>query len=173
MLHGLPVYWLENAISQEENHHLKALAEPLLKRSFVEGNRVVPERTSSSAILPDDDITSAIKARLATLCGYPAANVEALQVVKYEPGQEYRPHHDYLGGWQWAHRHVTYFVYLNECEGGETEFIDLGLRVKPKTNAALLWYNVLPSGQPDSRTLHAGRPPTSGQKWGLNVWIRG
>ena len=175
LLHQLPVYWLENLITDEENAHLRTAAQDKLKRSCVQGDRIVPERTSSSAILTDDDVTLRIKQRLAELCNYPVHKFEPLQVVHYKPGQEYKPHHDYLGGWQHGKRHVTFFVYLNgepELEGGETHFPELHLRVKPKRNCALLWYNVHEDGTEDPRTLHAGLPPTKGEKWGLNVWVR-
>jgi hypothetical protein len=58
--------------------------------------------------------------------------------------------------------------------GGTTDFPALGLSITPKAGAALLFPNVLvPSGQPDVRTIHAGRPPTHQQniKYGLNIWI--
>ena len=34
-----------------------------------------------------------------------------------------------------------------------------------------MFRNVDAQGQPDPRTLHAGRPPTAGEKWLLSVWI--
>lgn len=34
----------------------------------------------------------------------------------------------------------------------------------------LFWRNLLPNGQGDPRTLHAGMPLTKGIKVGLNIW---
>jgi prolyl 4-hydroxylase len=67
----------------------------------------------------------------------------------------------------------TVLVYLNDdLEGGETEFLQLGLRHRGRKGDALMFRNVDAEGQPDRRTLHAGRPPTQGEKWLLSVWIR-
>jgi len=38
---------------------------------------------------------------------------------------------------------------------------------------ALFLANVTRDGQPDLKTLHAGLPPTSGEKWVFSQWIRG
>jgi hypothetical protein len=66
----------------------------------------------------------------------------------------------------------TVLVYLNdELEGGETEFLRLGLSHRGRKGDALMFRNVDAQGRPDSRTLHAGRPPTQGEKWVLSVWI--
>lgn len=175
-LHKLPVYWLNQILTEEENQHLRNIAQSKLKRSMVEGDKVVPQRTSSSAILDEDDVTLAIKRRLADICNYPIENFEPLQVVHYDAGQEYKPHHDYLYGWTRERRHVTFFIYLNgddEVEGGETEFTSLGFKVNPRRNAGLMWYNVKDDGSVEPLTLHAGLPPKKGEKWGLNVWVKG
>jgi hypothetical protein len=57
--------------------------------------------------------------------------------------------------------------------GGTTDFPALGLSITPKAGAAVIFPNVLvPSGLPDVRTIHAGRPPTQPNiKYGLNIWI--
>jgi len=170
LLHPLPVYWLEGVISEAENQHLRRVGAPKLARSKVEGGQVTPDRTSSTAYLDDDAVITRIKQRLAALCNYPLANFEPLQLVHYAPRQQYKPHHDYLDRAA-TQRHVTFFLYLDDADG-DTEFPQLGLRVRPKRNCAALWYNVDAAGRPDARTLHAGRPP-SGEKHGINVWVRG
>jgi len=171
LLHPLPVYWLESVISEQENAHLLRLGKAKLQRSKVEGEHTSPDRTSSSAYLDDDAVIRAIKQRLAALCNYPERAFEPLQLVHYAPQQQYRPHYDYLERPDSAHRHVTFFIYLDDADGA-TEFPQLGLRVQPKRNCAALWYNVDAQGRPDPRTLHAGLPPTR-EKHGINVWVRG
>jgi hypothetical protein len=62
---------------------------------------------------------------------------------------------------------------LNEgYAGGETDFPRIGYRFKGRTGDALVFGNVEPSGKPDPRTMHAGLPPTSGEKWLLSQWVR-
>jgi 2OG-Fe(II) oxygenase superfamily len=101
--------------------------------------------------------------------------------------------------WYYRRRLVTIFCYLNTLQaavddniddktatavsssidvvtagggGGATEFPALGLAVTPRAGTAILFPNVLvPSGQPDVRTIHAGLPPTNIIKYGLNIWI--
>jgi hypothetical protein len=104
--------------------------------------------------------------------------------MHYLPGQEFQPHFDIVinpdapdyeeqlakGG----QRVLTFLVYLNDdYEGGETEFPALGARWKGRKGEALFFWNVAPDGALDERTLHAGLPVTSGEKWMLSQWIRG
>ena len=67
----------------------------------------------------------------------------------------------------------TFLLFLNEeFEGGETTFPAAGLSFRGRTGDALFFANVTRDGRPDPLTLHAGRPPTSGEKWILSQWIR-
>ena len=52
------------------------------------------------------------------------------------------------------------------------EFPQLGKRFKGRRGNALFFWNVEPDGTPDKRTVHAGLPPTRGEKWMLSQWIR-
>ena len=76
-------------------------------------------------------------------------------------------------------------------EGGETAFPKIGadgwglkvkdssqcrgLKVKPKANQCVLWYNLLPEGQHngtiDPFSTHMGCDVLKGEKWGANKWI--
>jgi hypothetical protein len=68
---------------------------------------------------------------------------------------------------------VTFLLYLNDgFEGGETEFPLVGVRCKGNKGDALCFWNVLPNGSPDRQTIHAGLPPTQGEKWLLSQWVR-
>ena len=124
--------------------------------------------------------------RLCELTGLPMSRTEPLQVVRYLPGQEYRPHQDWFdpGGAAYAanvakggQRLVSCFVYLADLPkgaGGETWFPSLGLRFTPEAGKALVWYNRSASsdGPMDDRVLHGGLKLERGIKWGLNCWFR-
>lgn len=56
-------------------------------------------------------------------------------------------------------------------KGGYTAFPYLKLRIPAVKNAAVFWYNLLPSGEGDSRTRHAACPVILGEKWVVNKWI--
>jgi hypothetical protein len=66
----------------------------------------------------------------------PPENSEDLQILKYEVGQFYNTHHDYIPHQkdrQCGPRILTFFLYLSDVEaGGGTDFPDLGITVNPK-----------------------------------------
>jgi hypothetical protein len=69
---------------------------------------------------------------------------------------------------------LTFLLSLNDdYEGGETQFPILNKLYRGRKGNALFFWNVEPDGSPDKRLLHAGLPPTSGEKWLLSQWIRG
>lgn len=68
---------------------------------------------------------------------------------------------------------ATFLIYLNsDFEGGETDFPELNLSYRGAPGDALQFANVDASGAPDVRTLHAGRPTRSGEKWLFSQWVR-
>ncbi len=76
------------------------------------------------------------------MTGIPKGNYESFQVVQYQEGQYYKPHHDSSNANKdriAGHRVLTFLLYLNDVgEGGETKFPDLGIAVKPKKVSAEL-----------------------------------
>jgi len=108
---------------------------------------------------------------------------EALQLVHYDPGQEYTAHHDFgyadFGRKDQPARFATLLLYLNEgMEGGETEFprwvnaeTREGLLAKPKVGKAVLFYSQLPDGNMDDWSHHAALPVRIGEKWLMNLWV--
>jgi prolyl 4-hydroxylase len=133
--------------------------------------------------IPDMDLViEIVRARISAATGLPLPLFEPTQVLHYTPGQEFRPHFDFLNPANPAYREelrrgqriVTFLLYLNEgFGGGETDFPDAALRFKGKAGDAVFWSNVDARGEPDPLTRHAGLPPTSGEKWILSQWIRG
>lgn len=140
-------------------------------------------RTSWSAYLPSSPTTRAVTERGIDLSL--ALGAEDLQVVRYEPGQEFRPHLDAvdpnsvegkreLTRFAGRQRYATLLIYLAGPEaGGATVFPVLGLTVQPRRRAAVFWRNLLPDGARDRRTLHAGAPVRRGVKYAANLWLRG
>jgi prolyl 4-hydroxylase len=133
-------------------------------------------------VLETDMVMLLTRARIAAATGISIAQQEAANVLHYLPGQQYEPHVDFVDpavphfAQELAllgQRIGTFLVYLNDgYEGGETEFLTLDIHFKGKPGEALYFSNVDETGGPDLRTLHAGRPPTSGEKWVLSQWIR-
>ena len=133
-----------------------------------------PIRTSDGAVIGptrESLVIAAFNRRLAAMTGTTTRQGEPVQVLRYSPGQQYRLHLDAVSGLA-NQRIKTAIVYLNHgFGGGGTEFPDLGIRVTPRTGDTLVFDNVLPNGQPDQRTRHAGLPVTSGVKWIATRWI--
>ncbi len=134
------------------------------------------------SVVDTDLVIQLIHARIAAVIGVPVAYQEPTNILHYTIGQEYRPHFDYLDPGE-AHfarelqqvgqRVATFLIYLNDdYEGGETAFPRLQWSFKAKTGDALIFWNIGLDGRPDPRTLHAGTPPTRGEKWLFSKWVR-
>lgn len=130
-----------------------------------------------------DLVTALVRERIARAAGLPVPGLEWTQVLRYTVGQTFDWHVDWLDpavpGYaddlrRRGQRIATCLVYLNDdYEGGETAFEAGGLRWRGRKGDALMWANTLPDGSIDSRTRHAGLPPTSGEKRVLSQWLRG
>lgn len=134
-----------------------------------------PHRSSDGAVLGPTRETLPIRAinqRIAAISDTDVEQGEALIVLRYAPGQEFRPHLDALPNTR-NQRTMTALVYLNDLlKGGETRFPAYGLDIKPRAGDAILFRNTLPDGSPDPRAIHAGARVTEGVKWLATRWIR-
>jgi TPR repeat protein len=111
--------------------------------------------------------------QIANVAGLPVEHAEPLGVLRYGPGQEYRPHYDYYSDDQHqAQRVSTVFVFLNDvAEGGGTDFPRLGVKVEPARGKAVKFLNCDAEGRPNPDTLHAGLPVIRGEKWLATLWF--
>lgn len=141
-------------------------------------------RTSSSVFLTraETPLIAAIEERLAALTNWPVSHAEGLQILRYEDGQEYKPHFDWFDSNKaGSTRHLqrggqrvgTTVMYL-ACpeEGGLTTFPKVGLEFAPRPGGAVFFQNMTATGQPDELTLHAGTPVTAGTKIVMTYWQR-
>jgi prolyl 4-hydroxylase len=134
-----------------------------------------PLRSSEGAPLHwliEDPAIYALNRRLAKVSGTCYEQAEPLLILRYQPGQEYRPHLDALPGLA-NQRIMTALVYLNDSYlGGETQFTRLGLKVKGRKGDVLVFRNTQADGSPDPISEHAGLPVASGIKYLASRWIR-
>ena len=167
-------------MSEAECAFLTAAAAPWLEPSVIvnpHSGRLVPNpvRTSDGMAFPyvkESPAIHALNRRLAAITGTEPAQGEPLQVLRYRPGQEYKPHFDALPA-EANQRILTVLVYLNEdYAGGETVFVRTGLRFRGKRGDALVFRNALPDGRADELTQHAGMPVARGEKFIATRWIR-
>lgn len=180
---------LGNLLSHEECEALAAYGDKRMQRSPVVSDidgkeQLHAARTSRGAMLQreESELVARIEARLAALARWPAENGEGMQLLRYEKGNEYRPHHDWFdpaspgprkhlerGG----QRVGTIVMYLSDVEqGGGTSFPNIGLQVQPKKGSAVFFANTDACRRPDQQTLHAGEPVERGVKIIATKWLR-
>ena len=175
-----PVRLVRNLFSDAECDYVLRRAGPELRPSMIIDEatgrpRPHPVRTSFSMNFgpPDEDLViHALNRRIAAATGTDYATGEPLHVLRYTPGQEFRPHLDAIPG-ETNQRQWTAIVYLNAgFGGGETEFPELGIRTLGGKGDGLVFRNASADGAADQRARHAGLPVTSGEKWVASRWIR-
>lgn len=115
------VITLENFLSSEEIATLlKWGAERGYDRSQA-GDAVVDVRTSSHAWCldgcHDDPVVAALRRRIEDVTGVPQSHYESFQLLKYEVGQFYKSHNDFIEKHA-VQRHgpriLTFFMYFDE-----------------------------------------------------------
>lgn len=89
----------------------------------------------------------------------------ALKIQKTALGGGYHVWHYESSRRETCNRLMAWILYLNDVEeGGETEFLYLHKRIKPKAGTLLIW--------PAAFThTHRGNPPLSGAKYIITGWI--
>ncbi len=128
----------------------------------------------------ENDVCARVEARIAALMQWPLENGEGLQVLRYQPGAEYKPHYDYFDPAQagtaavlkrGGQRVASLVMYLNTPKrGGGTVFPDVNLEVGPvKGNGVFFSYD---RPHPMTRSLHGGAPVLEGEKWVATKWLR-
>ncbi|MFN3387400.1 MAG: 2OG-Fe(II) oxygenase [Allosphingosinicella sp.] len=164
----------------DECRYLAEAAAPMFEPAMTVDERTGahfrnPVRTSDTAVFPwvaENPAIHALNRRLAAASGTRPEQGEPLQVLRYAPGQQYRPHIDAIPGMA-NQRILTALVYLNDdFDGGETHFLEAGLTVRARRGDALVFRNVDAEGQPDKSAVHAGLPVKRGVKLLASRWIR-
>jgi prolyl 4-hydroxylase len=174
-------------LTDAECMELMALAAPRLARSETvgandAGTEVNAARTSDGMFFErgEKPLIATLEARIAELLRWPVDHGEGMQVLRYRPGAEYRPHYDYFDP---AHagtprilqrggqRVATLVMYLDTPgAGGATVFPDIGLEVASVRGHAVFFSYARP--HPSTRTLHGGSTVLAGEKWVATKWLR-
>jgi prolyl 4-hydroxylase len=182
------IYVVSDFLSDDECEEFINLSKDRMKRATVispDKHIVHESRTNSFCWLEHDkgELVHEVSKRFSVLVQMPIRNAEQYQVVHYTEGTEYKPHFDSFdystpdGKQNWepgGQRVLTALAYLNDVEnGGETGFPELGIEIKPKKGDCLVFHNTI-HGSTDihPKSLHAGCPVKSGEKWAVNLWFR-
>lgn len=130
----------------------------------------------------DEDLVRRFKLLTQAITGIPISHQESPHLVRYQVGGEYKTHFDYfIPGTEHYESHTRYagqrlfstILYLNDnFMGGETDFPNVGFKVKPETGMVYTWRNVKINGELEPNSFHAGLPVTEGVKYILIIWTR-
>lgn len=178
---------VEPLISAAACDWLRSLAVGRLGPAMVFGDsaRAAPStgrsNTAFEFAFSDLDVVALLtRRRVASCIGVPIQALETSQILHYDPGQAFAPHFDWLDPDVAAaeittrgQRIATVLIYLNDdFDAGETAFPRLGFAHKGREGDGFYFANLDRDGAPDRRTLHAGLPPTRGEKWVFSQWVR-
>jgi prolyl 4-hydroxylase len=141
-------------------------------------------RSNLNAIIDvwSDPVLSGLGLRLSALVRLPPENMDRAKLLHYQGDEKFDPHQDAYdpasaigqeklrsGG----QRLFTTICYLNDADGGHTQFPELKISVQPRMGRVLLFSNTVPGTiAQHPHALHAGRPTRSGEKWVLSLWWR-
>ncbi len=186
-MHDPRVIVFGGLLSHDECDEMVELARARLARSetvqtTTGASEVNAARTSEGMFFnrQENPMCSRIEERIAALLRWPIENGEGLQILRYRPGAEYKPHYDYFDPAQpgtpsilrrGGQRVGSLVMYLNTpLRGGATTFPDVALEVCPlKGNAVFFSYD---RPHPMTRSLHGGAPVVEGEKWVATKWLR-
>jgi hypothetical protein len=89
-------------------------------------------------------------------------NTEPYTLLRYSGGEQYGFHYD---GGTGSKRSISVLIYLNDdYEGGEIEFPNFNLKIKPKAGTLMLFPSNYAYG-------HIAHPVTSGTKYVVVTWL--
>lgn len=175
----IDIFKIENFLTKEEcDEIIKEIDKSELNLSATqEGNNKVinSNRTSKTCYFKNNKLIDDLEIRVAKSIGINDKYSEGVQAQKYEVGNEFKLHTDYLSNLfqEGNQRTYTYMIYLNDVEeGGDTTFPYTYLNFKPKTGTALIWNNLNKDGSGNIYTHHQGKPIIKGSKYILTIWFK-
>jgi prolyl 4-hydroxylase len=181
------VVLFQNFLSNAECDELIRLSRDRMQASHVidmdsGSTRADSGRTSSGTafIRGESPFIERIERRIEALLQWPYERGEALQILRYKVGQEYKPHYDYVDPTQpgaapflarGGQRVASLVMYLNTPQdGGGTNFPDAGFEIAAHKGCALYFSYDRP--HPMTRSRHGGMPVRAGEKWVATKWLR-
>ena len=177
------IFTIDNFLSDNEyNQIIKLSKNNKFQRGYVlntdSENTISQMRTNSLIWINHDTnkFTKKIVKRISSLIKLPIENAEDIQLIRYQKNEEYKHHLDAFGSdtkLSENQRLYTALVYLTEVEkGGETDFRELNIKIKPKKGKIIVFQNCLNDNKtPHPDSIHAGLPVLEGEKYAFNLWF--
>ncbi len=179
----LELYELDNFLNAEECGKIVELIRSELRpselSSFEQDQYYRTSRTCDLGII-NDPFMKDIDNRICRIIGIDQSYSEVIQGQHYDVGQEFKAHTDYFEaheidthGGKMGQRTFTIMIYLNDCEeGGETEFTNVGVKLKPTTGMAVIWSSLNEDGSTNEHSMHQAHPVIKGYKAVITKWFR-
>ena len=106
--------------------------------------------------------------KVSQLVDWPIDKSEKYNIMKYEVGDFFRPHSDYIDYITENNRVGTLIIYLNTVtEGGQTVFSSRQIKI-PAIQGNAVFFNYTKT----RKELHAGNRIIQGEKWIATKWFR-
>ncbi|XP_055356153.1 LOW QUALITY PROTEIN: prolyl 4-hydroxylase subunit alpha-1-like [Paramacrobiotus metropolitanus] len=184
------IYFVHDVITDNQMQMIKEAAMVSLQRATVvkagtNETEYAKIRISKSAFLGEHvhPVIPEVNRRIGHVTNFDMNQAEQLQVANYGIGGFYDAHYDFFRNpndinTKHIEKHLgdriaTLLIYMTDVEaGGATTFPVLNVTLFPQKGSASFWFNLNRDGRGDVRTLHAGCPVLSGNKWVSNKWIR-
>ena len=177
------IFTIDNFLSDNEcNQIINFSKNNKFQRGYVlnteSENTISQTRTNSLIWINHDanEFTKKIVKRISSLIKLPIENAEDIQLIRYQKNEEYKHHWDAFGSetkLSENQRLFTALVYLTDVEkGGETDFRELNIKIKPKKGKIIVFQNCLNDNKtPHPDSIHAGLPVLEGEKYAFNLWF--
>ena len=170
---------LGNVLSYEECDELINLSKDKLQRSKIGATREVNEQRTSNSMFfeeSENELVARVEKRISSIMNIPIEHGEGIQILQYNPGQEYKAHYDFFSSTSKIannNRISTLVMYLNDvAQGGETFFPKLNFSVSPQKGMAVYFEYFYNDENLNKLTLHGGAPVITGEKWVATQWMR-
>jgi prolyl 4-hydroxylase len=185
------VYEIYNILSPQECKYMiqaaknKGLEESMVWNFDKENGNILNKdhRKSKQTWLSDSE--NEIAQKISDISEYitkiPKQNQEMLQIAMYEPLGKFNDHFDACNyddieycnkmNHNSGERRTTLLIYLNnDFEGGETEFVNLGLKIIPEPGKGILFWNTYDDESIIQESKHRGNQVLKGEKWICTKW---
>jgi len=171
----------KNFLSSEECKFLIKYCQDKLQDScvFVDNKTIIDNKSRTSKTyftnINDNEIIKDIKNRIIKFLNIDSNKIEELQITKYNKGDYYKLHHDYIKELT-NKRKYSVIIYLNSLEdddGGATYFPFYKQKIIPEEGTLIYFDNVFDDNSDNFLTLHESQPIKKNKdKYVITAWSR-
>lgn len=171
----------KNFLSSEECKFLIKYCHGKLQDSgvFVDNKTIIDNKSRTSKTyftnINDNEIIKDIKNRIIKFLNIDSNKIEELQITKYNKGDYYKLHHDYIKELT-NKRKYSVIIYLNSLDdedGGATFFPFYKQKIIPEEGTLIYFDNVFDDNSDNFLTLHESQPIKKNKdKYIITAWSR-